>query len=368
MPANSLFPTSVVDDLYNSLPVKTKQVAMQYGPTSGYPPLFDSLKKYLESKGMSMEGQSLIITTGAQQAISLLSKVMLDPGDLVVTEYPSFIGAIAAFKSYGANLASVELDNDGIDLGKLEELLDSRASQIKMLYLCPYFHNPAGIIYSETRTGKLLELLRGRNLVLLEDDPYGELYFDESDKSLTTSMKVKTAGNEPVPICYVGTFAKIFGPGFRLGWLLGPSDIVDKCELAKQSMDACTSTFTQVLANEYLSKGKLEPYVAEMRIVYARRAKIMLEALSKQMPEGVTWTNPKGGFYIWVTLPNSMDSSAVFQDAIKKGAAFVIGSAFDPHGVRNNSFRLAFSHAAEDRIAEGIMIIADAIKSLMAKS
>ena len=366
MPANSLFPTDVVDELYNSLSVKTKQVAMQYGPTSGYPPLLDSLKQYLISKGMPMEGQSLIITTGAQQAINLLSKVYLDPGDLVVTEYPSFIGAIAAFVSYGANLASVELDDDGIDLGKLEDILNERASQIKMLYLSPYFHNPAGIVYSEERTRKLLELLRGRNLVLLEDDPYGELYFDESCKQLTKSMKAKCAGDEPVPICYVGTFAKILGPGFRIGYLLGPTDIVEKCELAKQSMDACTSTFTQVLANEYLSKGKLEPYVAQMRIIYARRAKIMLDALAQHMPPGVTWTNPKGGFYIWVTLPQKLDSAAVFQIAIKKGAAFVVGRAFDPQGVRNNSFRLAFSHAAEERIAEGITIIADAVKALLA--
>ena len=365
MPANSLFPTDVVDELYNNLSVKTKQVAMQYGPTSGYPPLLDSLKQYLINKGMSMEGQSLIITTGAQQAINLLSKVCLDPGDLVVTEYPSFIGAIAAFISYGANLASVELDDDGIDLGKLEDILNERASQIKMLYLSPYFHNPAGIVYSEERTRKLLELLKGRNLVLLEDDPYGELYFNDSCKQLTISMKAKCVADEPVPICYVGTFAKILGPGFRIGYLLGPSDIVEKCELAKQSMDACTSTFTQVLANEYLSKGKLEPYVAQIRVVYARRAKIMIDALAQHMPPGVTWTNPKGGFYIWVTLPKNLDSAVVFQNAIKKGAAFVVGRAFDPQGFRNNSFRLAFSHAPEDRIAEGITIIADAVKALL---
>lgn len=363
MPANSLFPVDVVDELYSKLSKEAKQVAMQYGPTPGYPPLLESLKKYLKGKGLPLEKQGLIITTGAQQAINLVAKIFLDPGDLVVTEHPSFIGALAAFKSYNANLAGVPIDEEGIDIEKLENVLDSRGSQVKLLYLCPYFHNPAGIIYSEKRKKALLKLLAGREIVLLEDDPYGELYFDENDKKDTIPMKAM--GPEKVPICYVGSFAKIFGPGFRLGWLLAPQEIIEKCEMAKQSMDACTSTFTQVLAHEYLAKGKLEPYVSSLRKIYARRAGIMLQALKDHMPKEVTWTIPKGGFYIWVTMPKKMDSSAVFADSIKKGAAFVIGSAFDPHGVKNNSFRLAFSHTPEEKIAEGIRIIASSVRSLL---
>jgi DNA-binding transcriptional MocR family regulator len=367
MPANSLFPTDVVDELYNSLSVQSKQMAMQYGPTAGYPPLLESLKTYLKNKGYSLDGQTLIITTGAQQAINLLAKVLIDPNDIVVTEYPSFIGALAAFKSYGADFKSVELDNDGINLTKLEKILDQHAAKIKMLYLCPYFHNPAGIIYSRERIQKLMKLLEGRDLMLLEDDPYGELYFDESYKPLTESMKITYAGNEPVPICNVGTFAKILGPGFRLGWVLGPSEIIDKCELAKQSMDACSSTFTQVIAHEYLSKGKLAPYVSEMRTVYARRASLMLDALKKYMPSNVTWTTPKGGFYVWVTMPEHLDAADLFEKTIKKGAAFVVGNAFDPDGVKNNSFRLAFSHTPEQRIEEGVKIIADAVSAMLSK-
>lgn len=365
MPSNTLFPVDVIDQIYNGLNEKQKQVAMQYGPTSGYPPLLESLKKYLVGKGMSFDGQSLIITTGAQQAINLLSKVLIDPDDVVITEQPSFIGALAAFKSYGAALDAVDLDDNGICIDALKKTLDKNGAKAKMLYLCPYFHNPAGIIYSQDRVRKLLDMLKGRDIVLLEDDPYGELYFDESCKPLTKSMKALTAGNEPVPICYTGSFAKIFGPGFRLGWLFGPTEIVEKCELAKQSMDACTSTFTQVLANEFLSKGMLEPYVQKLRKAYKERATIMLDALKKYMPSGVTWTTPKGGFYIWVTLPETMNSSDVFQESIKKGAAFVIGNAFDPNGVKNNSFRLAFSHTPQERIDEGIKIIADAVCKLI---
>jgi DNA-binding transcriptional MocR family regulator len=363
-PANELFPIDVLDGIYNGLSRAAKQAALQYGPTTGYPPLVESLKAYLRSRGLPVDSQELIITSGAQQAINLLTKVLIDPGDLIVTEYPSFIGALAAFKSYGANLASAPLDDDGIDLDALEKILDSRASQIKMLYLSPYFHNPAGIIYSDARKQALLNLLAGRQFCLLEDDPYGELYFNEADKPLTVPMKATASGNAP-PICYVGSFAKVFGPGLRLGWMLGPKEIVEKVELAKQSMDACSSTLSQVLAHEYLSGGKLGPYVAGLRPIYKRRSDLMLGALESLMPSGVSWTKPKGGFYIWVTFPDSVDSTEVLNRSLAKKAAFVIGSAFDPNGVKNNTARLAFSYTPEKNITEGIGIIADAIRAVL---
>lgn len=363
MPANSLFPIETVDEIWSGLSRGEKQVAMQYGPTTGFPALIESLKTYLRSKGLPIDDQGLIITTGAQQAINLLCKVLLDPGDVVVTENPSFIGALAAFLSYLARIESAPLDNDGIDIPRLEKVLDTHASKIKILYVNPCFQNPAGIIYSVERKKALLDLLSGcaagRNLCLLEDDPYSELYFNENDRRLTVPLKAM--GKGPVPICYAGSFAKIFGPGLRLGWLLGPKDIIEKCELAKQSMDACSSTFTQVIANDYLRKGKLPGYLQSVRTAFARRAATMLDALETHMPDEVTWTRPKGGFYIWVTMPEAIDATEVFNKAIAKRAAFVIGSAFDPGGTKNNCFRLAFSHTAEDSIVEGVKIIADAI-------
>ena len=363
MPANSLFPIDIVDELYNQLTTEAKQAAMQYGPTGGYPPLLESLKQYLESRGLSMENQGLIITTGAQQAINLITKVLINQQDIIITEYPSFIGALAAFKSYEANLIGIDLDNDGINLSRLEQVLKTNGSQVKMLYLNPCFHNPAGITYSKQRKKELWEIVKKYDICILEDDPYSELYFNENDKDLTVPMKAMF--NDTVPICYAGTFAKIFGPGLRLGWLLAPSSIIEKCELAKQSMDACTSTFTQVLAHQYLQKGKLAPYLEYLRPIYARRAGIMLDALKAYMPKEVTWTTPKGGFYIWVTLPQKLNSTKVFNESINLGAAFVIGNAFDPDGVKNNSFRLAFSHTPEERIEEGVKIIADCIKKLL---
>jgi len=363
MPANDLFPTDVIDEIYRGLPTSVKQAAMQYGPTPGYPPLIESLSSYLRGRGLPLENQGLIITAGGQQAINLLTKVLVDPGDLVVTESPAFIGAIAAFRSYGANLSPIPMDNDGMDLDALEKTIESRASQIKMIYITPFFHNPAGIIYSEERRRGLMDILGKRQFCLLEDDPYGELYFDEADKPLT--LPIKTMAKESFPVCYVGTFAKILGPGLRLGWLLGPKEIVEKCELAKQSMDACSSTFSQVIAHEYLSRGRLPHYLDWVRPIYRRRAQLMLDALEKNMPSDVTWTKPKGGFYVWLTMPGAIDASEVFKKSIEKGAAFVIGSAFDPHGVKNNSMRLAFSFTPEGQIEKGISIIAEAIRSLL---
>jgi 2-aminoadipate transaminase len=232
-----------------------------------------------------------------------------------------------------------------------------------MVYLNPVFQNPAGIIYSEERKESVLETLAGRDVVLLEDDPYSELYFDEKEKPLTVPLKA--LGKEPVPTCYVGSFAKIFGPGLRLGWLLGPPSIVEKCELAKQSMDACSPTFTQVLAHEYLAGGRLQGFLTSVRAAYARRARTMLAVLKETMPEGITWTNPRGGFYIWVTMPGSVDATAVFNESVRQGAAFVIGRAFDPCGIKNNCFRLAFSNTPEEKIADGIRIISSSIERLI---
>ena len=364
MPANSLFPIDTLDEIWCDLSRTEKQVAMQYGPTTGFPPLVESLKEYLRQKGLPLDGQELIITTGAQQAINLVCKVLLDPGDIVVTENPCFIGALAAFLSYLARLESAPLDEHGINVTELERVLDAHAPKIKMVYVNPCFQNPAGILYNIERKKALLEMLSGRELCLLEDDPYSELYFNETDHRLTVPLKAM--GKEPVPICYTGSFAKIFGPGLRLGWLLGPKEIIEKCELAKQSMDACSSTFTQVIANDYLRrKGKLQDYLQSVRPVFARRADIMFRALQASMPGEVQWTRPKGGFYIWVTMPKALDATDVFNRAIEKRAAFVIGSAFDPAGTKNNCFRLAFSHTAEESIAEGVKIIADAIKHFL---
>lgn len=364
MPNNQLFPVDAIDELWNALPRTTRQTAFQYGPTSGYPPLIETIKHYLKQRGLPLERNELLITTGAQQAINLLAKVFLDAEDVVITEYPSFIGALAAFQSYGARLVDCPMDEQGILPDALAAAIRSnQGPMLKMAYLNPVFQNPSGIVYSEQRKMEIIEVLAKERLCLLEDDPYSELYFDEADRPLT--VPIKAMADERFPVCYVGSLAKIFGPGMRLGYMLAPTGIVEKCELAKQSMDACSSTFTQVLAQEFLSGEKLGEYLGMLRPTYARRAGIMLDALAAHMPSEVSWTTPRGGFYVWVTLPRHINASRVFEAALAQGAAFVIGSAFDPQGERNNCLRLAFSHTPEEKIAQGVEIVCNAVRKML---
>ncbi|NLP09225.1 PLP-dependent aminotransferase family protein [bacterium] len=364
MPNNDLFPIAEVDEIYQRLPLRVKQEGFQYGPTGGYPPLLESLSRFLESKGLPVKSNQLMITSGSLQAINLIGKIMLDPGDVAITETPCFIGAISAFKSYQAELAGVPMDADGIIAGKLRQALDAYHERCKLVYLTPNFHNPAGTIYSRERRQEVLTLLQNRNVILVEDDAYSDLYFDESDRDLTRSLKAM--GPEPVPICYCGSFSKIFGPGMRLGWLLASKEIVRQCEIAKQSIDACSSTFTQVLANEFLVQNKLPGYLQRIRPIYRRRCERLLESLQKYMPAEVAWNHPKGGFYIWVKLPEDMDATEVLKKAIPLGAVFVVGKTFDPNGTANEHLRLSFCHMPEDKMEKGVQIIAAAIQAVQA--
>lgn len=363
MPNNSLFPLDEIEEIYVHLSREVKQAGFQYGPTHGYPPLCAALKEYLKSKGLPIEGHELMITTGSQQAIHLVTRVYIDPGDVIVAEDPCFIGGITAARAHQGVIRSVPMDEEGMDIDLFRQALDRQDPVAKMVYLTPNFHNPAGLIYPRERREKVLQTLEGRDVVLLEDDAYGELYFDEADHSLVTPLKAM--GPNPVPTCYTGSFSKIMGPGFRLGWLLAPIDILRRCELAKQSIDACTATFPQVIAHGFLSSGKLFSYISRMRRVYAHRARLMLDALQRFMPAESHWNTPRGGFYIWVHLPPGMDATEVLKKAIDAGVVFIIGKTFDPCGQKNDCLRLAFSHTPEDKMAHGIEILAQSLRSCM---
>jgi 2-aminoadipate transaminase len=363
MPNNELFPVAELDEIYQTIPLQTKQEGFQYGPTGGWPPLLESLSRFLAAKGLPLVGNRLMITTGSLQAINLVAKIFIDPGDIVITETPCFIGAISAFKSYQADLVAVQMDQDGIVIAELRQALDKHHQQGQLVYLTPNFHNPAGLIYSRERRLQVLDTLAGRDLILLEDDAYSDLYFLEQDRKLTRA--IKSLADESMPICYCGSFSKIFGPGMRLGWLLGPEEIIRQCEIAKQSMDACTSTFTQMLAHEFLSRGKLEEYLQRIRPIYDRRCQLLLDSMQKYMPAGVSWNRPIGGFYVWAKLPRGMDATEIAKRALSRGAIVVVGKTFDPQGMANDHIRLAFCHTPEERMAEGVKIIAEAIRSAL---
>lgn len=230
----------------------------------------------------------------------------------------------------------------------------------KFVYLTLNFHNPAGTLYTQERKKEVFALLREYDLPLIEDDAYGDLYFDDNDKERCLPMK--TMFDKELTICYTGAFSKILGPGFRLGWMLVPEEIYKKAELCKQSIDACSPNFTQVLANEFVKSGGIYNYINELRKVYKRRKDSMAEAIRKYFPEEIKWTEPKGGFYIWCKLPDKIDVATVLKKTISKGAVFVVGKTFDPEGKDNTHFRLSYSHTAEDKIQRGIQIIGEALK------
>lgn len=360
MPDNELFPLEEVDAIYMRLTAREKQIAMQYGPTPGIPQLLESLTEFLREKGLPVDDNKLLVTTGSLQAINILGHAFIDPGDTILVENPCFIGAISAFRSYQANIVSVPLTPEGIDLVALQQTLDTLSEKPKFLYLTPNFHNPAGTLYHRETKLKLIELLRNYDIPVIEDDAYSDLYFHEEDREHLQT--IKSMNPEGVEVCYTGSFSKILGPGLRLGWMLVSDEIYRKCELIKQSIDACSPSFTQMLAHKFLETGVYRPYLHRIRPEYKHRAEVMTRLLRELLPEGCTFTEPRGGFYIWILLPDGTDSTEILKRAIGKGVVFVSGKTFDPHGLRNDRIRLSFCNSPVEKIEEGIPLVVEAIR------
>mgnify|MGYP000945596066 FL=1 len=363
MPGNELFPLETIDTIYNSLTDKEKQVAMQYGPTTGLPNLLESLSDYLGAKGLPVKSNRLIITTGSLQAIHILAKAFLDPGDPVLVETPSFIGALSAFRAYQANLVTVPLNGDGLDIGQLKKRLENTSPKPKFLYYSPNFHNPAGIIYSEEVKRQMVDVLKDQEIPIIEDDVYSDLWFHEED--VPKMQLIKTMDPEGIDVCFTGSFSKILGPGLRLGWMLVPESIYRKCELIKQSIDACSPSISQVIADKFIREGHIHQYVAQVRDEYKRRGAAMIESLEACLPEYVTFEKPRGGFYTWLRLPEGADATEILKKAIEKGVVFVTGKTFDPDGIKNNHMRVSFCNTDVETIKRGIPLIAEAIRDIL---
>ena len=362
MPGNELFPLETVDKIYNSLTDKEKQVAMQYGPTSGLPSLLESLSGYLEKKGLPVKKNRLMLTTGSLQAIHILAKAFIDAGDNILVETPSFIGALSAFRSYEANMITVPLNGDGMDISQLKMRLETVQQKPKFLYYAPNFHNPAGIIYSMDVKRQMIELLRNQDIPVIEDDVYSDLYFYEED--IPKMQLFKAMDPEGIDVCFTGSFSKILGPGLRLGWMLVPEHIYMKAELIKQSIDACSPSISQVIADKFIRGGYLETYTADVREEYKKRGLAMIEALEKHLPAYTSFEKPRGGFYTWIKLPEGTDSAVILRKAIEKGVVFVTGKTFDPDGVKNDYMRVSFCNTDVETINKGIPIMAEAIREV----
>jgi len=359
LPNPKAFPVKVIHDCIDKTFNNHITEALQYGSTEGYTPLRNELAQRMKVKqNIDCELHNLIITSGAQQALSLVALCFLDPGDTYLTNVPAYLGALQAFNAYEANCESIPMNEEGIDIESLKRNLErlKRTSILpKFLYTVPTFQNPSGETMPLKHRKELLSIASEYDFLIIEDDPYSELIFE--GKPIPSIKSFDTKGR----VIYMSTFSKILAPGFRLGWMIASREVLDKIILAKQATDLCTNTFAQYVAHEYISGGYLDTQVEHIKKLYKHKRDLMLDALKKYFPSMVKWTIPKGGMFIWITLPKSIDTGLMFQKALSKKIAYVIGEAFYPEGGNYNSMRLNFSYSSDEEIIKGIKRLADVI-------
>ncbi len=365
MPGNELFPVEDMVAMSNSFSRKEWEEAMQYGPTPGNPGLLKELKEFLRKRNFPVDTNELIITTGSLQGLNIISKLFVNPGDTVITENPVFIGGVTSFASNQANIEYCDIDEDGINIEQLKEKLKLNP---KLLYITPNFHNPAGMVYSRKRREELIEVMRGTGVPIIEDDAYGELYYDQEGYERSRPMKTWVDAEMDQQILYTGSFSKIFGPGLRVAWALVPSAVYEKMQICKQSIDACTPTISQVFAENFIKSGKMDKYIDNIRKIYNTRRNYTLEAINRYFPKEATFVTPIGGFYFWVKLPNGIDEEILFRRVVDRGAVFVLGSVFHPHAQKNGYIRISYCNTPEEEIDKGIKIIGDTINEMMAEA
>lgn len=366
LPNPEAFPVDLIYKCIEKTFQKDIQNALQYGSTEGLTQLRGALAERMRKiKNINCESHDVLITSGSQQALSLVAMCFLDPGDTYLTSVPAYLGAIQAFSAYEANCESIPMNKEGIDIDSLNrniKRLRRTGVNPKFIYTVPTFQNPSGETMSLDHREELLKIASEYDFLIVEDDPYGEIYF-EGD-AIPPIKSLDTKGR----VIYTSTFSKILAPGFRLGWVVASKEILKKLILAKQAADLCTNVFSQYIAYEYVHGGYLDTQVKKIRQLYKRKRDIMLEAIKKYFPENVKWTIPQGGMFIWVTLPKSIDTRFMFQKAIAKKVAYVVGDAFYPEGKNYNSMRLNFSYSDDKSIVEGIRRLGEVIKEELAIS
>ena len=335
-----------------------KKNVLQYGQTEGVPDLRIYLSNYMSRYGINVERQNILPTSGSQQALDLLGRLFLDEGDVIITSAPTYTGAIQAFGFYEPEFKTVDLDENGMVVDQVRQLLEE--NEAKFVYVLPNFHNPGGVTLSKERREELVKVAANNDAFIVEDDPYGELRFE--GENITPILPLHKEN-----VIYLSTFSKILAPGYRLGWVTAPKDKIEKLVLMKQGADLCTSALVQNTALYMCEKeGFLKNRLKKLRELYGKRRKVMLESMEKHFPSEVSWTQPEGGLFLWATLPQSCNSKELFDLASKEyKVAFVYGSAFFPNQTVSNSMRLNFSYMNSLKIREGIKKLGKAIDAYL---
>ena len=354
-PDSAMFDVAGIQEAVNQALTEEPGAALQYGATEGYNPLREQLAAFMGSKGVSVAPDGLIVTTGSQQALDLLGKTMIDPGDKVIVEGPTFLATIQCFRLYGADLVSAPVDANGVDTDALEKLMAEHKP--KFVYLIPTFGNPSGAMLSLERRKKVLALAVKYNTLIVEDDPYGDLYFNEAPPPSILSLSKDVPGSREL-IAHCGSMSKVLSPGLRVGWMIGPVELLAKATMCKQFSDAHTSTFAQATAAQYLRAGRMPATLARVRKVYGERAVAMGAALKRELGDAVEFTQPQGGLFFWARLTGAggktKDAGEFAKKAIEQGVAFVPGAPFYAGEPDVSTFRLSFATADVAKIEEGV--------------
>jgi len=359
-PSPETFPVDAFRQILDEVVEKESAGAFQYILTRGLGTLLTAVGEYAAAKGIRSKPAELLLTEGSQQGLDLVSRVLVDPGDVVLVELPSYIGATSAFRASRARMTGVRLDEEGLDVADLRRRHRAEAAEgrrVKFLYVVPSFQNPSGISHSVARRRALLEAARELDLLVVEDDPYGDLYFEDDPRPTLKSM------DEDSRVLYLSSFSKILAPGLRTAFLIGPEEIVAKIEIAKQSANLCGSGVDQRVILACLRRGLIEEQKARIRPYYRKKRDAMLVALEAEMPRGVRWTRPAGGLFVWVTLPEGMDAEKLIEAAVAEGVAYIPGGPFFVDGTGANTMRLTFAKEDIPTIQEGVKRLARAVKS-----
>ncbi len=358
LPAPELFPVEAMKSVSQQVLEEQGQEALQYSTTEGYDPLRTHIAKRMIVRGIPTTKDDILITSGSQQGLDFSGKIFLDPEDAVLVESPSYLGAINAFKAYECRFIEVKTDENGMDIVDLEEKIKTN-DQIKMIYVIPDFQNPSGRTWSLERRQKLIEIANRYDLPIVEDNPYGELRFEGEEmppiKSLDTEGRV----------IYLGTFSKTFSPGLRIGWVMASPEVLNKYIQIKQGADLQTNTMSQRELALYLDQNDLDVHIEKIISVYRRRRDLMFQTMEESFPKGVEWTHPEGGLFLWVTLPEHMNSKALMAKAVERKVAFVPGGSFFPNGGVHNTMRINYSTMPDEKIVEGIRRLGAVIKENM---
>ena len=363
MPNLSALPMGMMADVVHNLISTNGAEALQYGSGQGHPKLREQICDVMALEGIRANADDIVVTTGSQQALDLISRIFIDPGDVVLVEAPSYVGALGTFHQYEASVVHVELDSNGMVPEALRQAIKSvraEGRKIKFLYLIPNYQNPSGVLLPADRSTEILEICRKEEIFVVEDNPYGLLGFDRPSPN---AMRAEDSEN----VIYLGSFSKTISPGLRVGWALVPPSLKEKLVIASESSILCPSNFTQLTISNYLADQPWRDQIASFCELYKVRRDAMLESLEEYFPKEATWTKPGGGFYVWVNLPAEIDTKALMPKAIVAKVAYVPGNAFYADGLGSWSMRLSYCHPTPERIREGVKALGGVIKQEMSR-